>query len=258
MHQVLDLRVDKPGAVDRWGALIIDGWPHCPAVPQSLRDLTLPDNPNDQKFQHVIQTRKDFALRMVNGPLASKSALAAGQDDRNVGTTRWQCPALDGSVGCPLREGTVEVAEHLGLQTVQTPPQADKAPRCCTQSAISIKADDSMKYLQEYYWGSEKWNQHYALRTAVEGVFGNLKNHGTEGVRRGFYQTDGIHMITLAVTAAAACYNIRTLEKFSREQGQRIDHPLMNHPLDDRLLENVLLEGDEVIDYVERHTPAAA
>lgn len=65
-------------------------------------------------------------------------------------------------------------------------------------------------------------------------------------------------MITLAVTAAAACYNIRTLEKFSREQGQRINHPLMNHPLDDRLLENVLLEGDEVIDYVERYTPAAA
>lgn len=112
-----------------------------------------------------------------------------------------------------------------------------------------------MKYLQEYYWGSGKWNQLYALRTAVEGVFGNLKNHGTEGVRRGFYQTDGIHMVTLAVTAAAACYNIRTLEKFSRDQGQRIDHPLMNHPIDERPLENVLLEGDEVIDYVERHTP---
>ena len=95
--------------------------------------------------------------------------------------------------------------------------------------------------------GSKEWTQLYTLRSAVEGALGNLKNHGTEGVRRGFYQTDGIHMFTLALTAAAACHNIRTIEKLSREQGLRIDHPRMNHPLDDALLENVLLEGAEVI-----------
>lgn len=61
-------------------------------------------------------------------------------------------------------------------------------------------------------------------------------------------------MFTLALTAAAACYNIRTIEKLSREQGLRIDHPLMNHPLDDALLENVLLEGAEVAEVIGTST----
>ncbi|MCM3516248.1 hypothetical protein [Nocardioides sp. P86] len=224
-----------------------------------LERLVPSDDPAERDtFHRQIDDRKNFALRMVKGPLASEAAVNAGEEDPKVGVTRWQCPAVAGAVGCPLRAGTMEVARELGLPTVPEAPTEEDAPRCCTQSTIQIEADDAMKYFQEKYWGGKEWTQLYALRSAVEGVFGNLKNYGTEGVRRGFYQTDGIHMFTLAVTAAAACYNIRTLEKFFREQGQRLAHPLMNHPLDGAILENVLLEGDEVREYIERHQLAAA
>lgn len=115
-----------------------------------------------------------------------------------------------------------------------------------------------MKYLQEDYWGSEQWELAYALRSSVEAVFGNIKNRGTEDVRRGFVQVVGLPLVTLAVAAAAACYNIRILEKHSRESGERIDSPLMNHPLDGEVIESLILRGNEVVEHVERLEQTAA
>ena len=71
-------------------------------------------------------TTKDLALRMVNGPFRSRYTLAAGQDDRNVGTTRWSAPPWMDRSDAPRREGTVEVAEQ------RSPNRADSAP--CRQN----------------------------------------------------------------------------------------------------------------------------
>ncbi|MBC9734099.1 hypothetical protein [Nocardioides marmotae] len=54
----------------------------------------------------------------------------------------------------------------------------------------------------------------YAPRSAVEAVFGNIKNRGTEDVRRGYMQVTGLPLVTLAVTAV--CCNIRIVEKHAR------------------------------------------
>src|SRR5690606_17480104 len=131
--------------------------------------------------------------------------------DPKVGVTRWVCPALNGTVGCPLRDDTVVTARNQGHPIVANPPALDlgELPKCCTQRTIQIEADPAIKYLQEDYWGSPEWEGTYALRSAVEAVFGNLKNPGTEDVRRGFMQVVGLPLVTLAFAGAAACYNIR-------------------------------------------------
>jgi hypothetical protein len=262
VHQVLDLRVDKPGAMDQYGSKVIDGRPHCPGMAPHLEALTPSDDPTEQaEFRNQVAYREKFALRMVKGPLASPTKTATGEDDPKVGVTRWQCPAVAGTVGCPLRQGTVAVARQVGTPVVPNPPQAEageQLPACCTQQTIQIEAGTPMKYLQEDYWGSEQWELAYALRSAVEAVFGNIKNRGTEDVRRGFVQIVGLPLVTLAVAAAAACYNIRILEKHSRESGERIDSPLMNHPLDGEVIESLILRSDEVFEHVERLEQTAA
>lgn len=262
IHQVLDLRVDKPGAMDQYGSKVIDGRPHCPGLAPHLEALTPSDDPTEQaEFRNQIAYREKFALRMVKGPLASPTKTAAGEDDPKAGVTRWQCPALAGTVGCALRLGTVAVARQSGAPVVPTPPQTEQhadLPRCCTQQTIQIEAGTPMKYLQEDYWGSKDWELAYALRSAVEAVFGNIKNRGTEDVRRGFVQVVGLPLVTLAVAAAAACYNIRILEKHGRESGERIDSPLMNHPLDGEVIESLILRGGEVFEHVERLEQTAA
>jgi len=261
IHQVLDLRADKPGPVDQYGAKVIDGRPHCPGMSAHLENLRPSEYPTEQaEFIQQIERRQKFAFRMVTGPLASKAKVAANEADPKVGTTRWECPALAGTVGCPLREGTVQVARELDIPTVPTPPTPGpdgSLPKCCVQRTIQIAPDSSMKYLQEDYWGSPKWSGMFDLRSAVEAVFGNIKNRGTEDVRRGYMQVTGLPLVTLAVAAAAACYNIRILEKHSRESGERIEHPLMNHPLEGELIESVLLRDREVTDYAMDYDAAA-
>lgn len=261
IHQVLDLRVDKPGPVDPYGAKVIDGRPHCPGMAAHLENLSPSEGSTKQaEFTRQIEYRQKFAFRMVTGPLASASKVAAGQPDPKVGITRWECPALAGTIGCPLRAGTVRAAREHDFPIVPSPPTPEpdgSLPKCCEQRTIQITPGSSMKYLQEDYWGSTKWERMFDLRSAVEAVFGNIKNRGTEDVRRGFVQVTGLPLVTLGVAAAAVCYNIRILEKHSRESGQRIEHPLMNHPLYSELIESVLLRGDEVTDYAADYEAAA-
>lgn len=259
IHQVLDLRVDKPAPVDRHGAHIIDGRPHCPAVPDHLRDLAPSDDPDKHAaFREAINRRRAYAMHRLKSPLASPSA-TPDKPDPKVGVTRWVCPALNGTVGCPLREDTVVTARNQGHPIVANPPAPDlgELPKCCTQRTIQIEADPAIKYLQEDYWGSPEWEGTYALRSAVEAVFGNLKNPGTEDVRRGFMQVVGLPLVTLAFAGAAACYNIRILEKYHRETGDTPQHPLMNHPRDGEVIESLLLRDQEVTDYLERTADAA-
>jgi hypothetical protein len=89
---------------------------------------------------------------------------------------RFQCPAMSGTVGCPLRPGTVEVAIEGNLPLITTPPAAASAPTCCTQATVELKQDGQRKIWQKLYWGSKEYTLSYNRRTHVEGVFGNLKN----------------------------------------------------------------------------------
>lgn len=145
------------------------------------------------------------------------------------GRSRWTCPAIAGSRGCPLRPGTVEVAKRHGLPIVDTPPDVATAPKCCTNASgiVSDSTEVTRKHQQPYYWGSDEWLVAYDLRTYVEGFFGSLKNPDTEGVRRGFTKFVGLPMTSLGLTLAAAVCNVRHQRRFWEDDPTRPDHPLL-------------------------------
>jgi hypothetical protein len=160
------------------------------------------------------------------------------------GASRWECPARAGKLGCPLADGTVEVARTLGLPIVHRPP--DPAPTCCTQRTFMIRVEDTteddtpknrkrkqqlalaMKHAQDEYWGDHRWRVSWNRRTYVEGAFGNLKNPNTENVHRGLFRFTGLPLVTLAIAASAAASNVRQLRNW-HERTSNGDplHPLL-------------------------------
>jgi hypothetical protein len=80
-------------------------------------------------------------------------------------------------------------------------PPSTITPWCKSDSA-TIQTMPQMKYQQERYWGSRNWRASFSRRTYVEGCFGNLKNNRTGNIHRGFMQSQGQALVTLAITAA--------------------------------------------------------
>ena len=220
ISQHFDLRADEHGFRDVDGMRMAAGWLHCPATPDRLGKIERPGigatTEQWEEFARLIRERNSWATERDQRPDAN-------------GRTRWGCPALAGTRGCPLREGTVEVAKHAGLPIVADPPDAATAPRCCTNASgkVAVREPLLRKQDQPHYWGSEPWKEAYNQRTYVESVFGSIKNPNTEGLRRGFTNYIGIPMNSLAITLAAVVTNIRHQRKHWADRDDAPDHPLL-------------------------------
>ncbi len=202
VRAVIDMRKDNHGEFDYNGAIIIDGTPHC-GVPEGLKIIEAPGLGASAeaiaKFTAKINERQQYAMEL------RASAWT------NDGTTRWACPAVAGTVGCPRRPGTMQTARELN-QPIVEPPETILA--WCENGTSTIKAIPQMKYHQEDYWGNHIWNSSYNRRTHVEGKFGTLKNHRTGNIHRGFMQLTGEPLVTFALTAAVVAENLRELENW--------------------------------------------
>lgn len=220
INQHFDLRKDEHGFKDINGMRLAAGWMHCPATPDHLAEIQRPGlnaTPEEiAEFKRLIAERRSWAM---------------GRHERTNadGRSRWICPAIDGTRGCPLREGTVEVAKAAGLPIVDNPPDLATAPKCCTNASgvVSLRSPEQRKHEQEHYWGTDDWQLAYDLRTYVEGFFGSLKNPDTEGVRRGFTKFVGLPLVSLGLTLAAAVCNIRHQRRWWHGKPDRPDHPLL-------------------------------
>ncbi len=202
IRQHVDLHPKDQGFRDYNGMKLAAGWMHCPCTPDRLGRIDGPSPTDDpevkQSFIEQIEERQQYAMRRVArlGPESN---------------ARWECPALDGRVGCPLREGTVEVAQLNGLPVIVEPPSREVAPACCTQRTVSSGRDAQPKVEQEYYWGSKGWKKRFNARTYVEGAFGNMKNPTTENVERGFFQVMGLAKATFMIGIALVAHDLRML-----------------------------------------------
>lgn len=202
VRPVIDLRANERGATDYLGAQIIDGTPHC-SVPQSLRMIPAPGLGASRKtiveFEAKIAQREPYSMKRNTTAWSNK------------GKTQWTCPARAGKVGCPNLPGSVAVAHDLGLPVIDPP---EEEITWCKQNFVTIPAIKEMKHHQEFYFGSPEATTSRARRTHIESVFGNLKNHKSGNIHRGFLQTTGAPMVTLALTAAISAYNLKELENW--------------------------------------------
>ena len=202
IQQHVDLHPKDQGFRDYDGMKMAAAWMHCPCTPDRLGTITDPGPTATEEahkaFIALIDERQQYAFRRVARQTATTGA-------------RWECPALNGTVGCPLRQGTVEVAQLNGLPVIVEPPDPATAPKCCTQRTVSTGLDAQAKIEQEHYWGSKKWRKRYNHRTYIEGAFGNVKNPTTENVERGFVRVFGLGRVTFAIGIALIACNLRML-----------------------------------------------
>ncbi|GBE23195.1 MAG TPA: hypothetical protein ENH00_13545 [Actinobacteria bacterium] len=247
IDQHLDLRKDEQGFTElqhmRWAA----GWPHCPATPDVHASIPRPGpsatKEQEKKFLKDIKARRAWAFRRVTSP-----------DTR--GCARWECPAVAGSIGCPLRAGSIDAAITLGLPIVEDAPDpaSPDFPTCCSQRSVTIKPGKLRKLMQPHYWGSELWQKIYNMRTYVEGTYGNRKNRSTEDLTRGYFRVTGLALVNIATSFAAVSYNLRILRNWHERTG--LGDP--THPLLQAQPENhgfIYLTKEQAEQIADQHKP---
>ena len=226
VHQVLDLHQNDQGFTDWNGSLVAAGWVHCPFTPQHLGTITRP-GPGGRpeataRFRELVAEREQYAARLSK-PMDVD------------GTTRWECPALNGKVGCPRRPGTVQTAREHNLLIIPAPVPADPSqmPALCRQNSIGLTpVTDAQKSLirvhQRNYWGSPKQQDLYGRRTYVEGVFGILKGDTAANKKRGSSLYTGLAHVTLELTIFMLITNLILLRSWHKETGLGDpEHPLL-------------------------------
>jgi len=218
IHQIHDLRKDEHGFTEQEGMRFAAGRPHCPETPDSLGTILKPA-PNAPKeefgnFFKDIERRRAHALGVNTQPDAD-------------GKARYVCPALNGSIGCPRRQGSVQAAIDLGLPLVEIADDNPNLPipACCTQNTVQVVLDERIhKLSQRLYWGSKTWVKRFRKRTYVEGSYGNRKNQSTENLRRGIHRFSSITMQHLVMTLVNASYNLRMLRNWHERQEAKPGH----------------------------------
>lgn len=225
VHQVSDLRSDDHGFADWNGVLMAAGQPHCPATPRDLSIIPAPGHkatPAEREaFTDRIEQRQMYAAQIVNRPTA---------DNQRI---KCRCPARNGTVGCPLVEGTVAVALEANLAVVKNPPAASDRPLICQQDTVTLRIENddhkvSVKPLQQHYWGSRAWQEDYARRTHIEGFFGCLQNEEIGTVDGKTHQQRGLAAVTIIYSMAAAVSNAHILRLWHEQTGLGDpEHPLL-------------------------------
>ena len=246
IDQHLDLRVDEQGFVEVDRLRFAAGCAHCPATPDDLGTITRPGpgTPNREAALEECSTRIELRERYV-----AKRMVRPERDGKH----RVQCPALAGSIGCPLRPGTVQAAHEHGVPIVENPPAADSAeglPAICTQQTVTVSPpDNTRKLIQRLYWASRKWTAMWNKRTYVEGSYGNRKNASTEALRRGLFRVTGLHWVMLVMTLVNANYNHRMLRNWHDRTGLGDPtHPLLRPEVRSHYVE---MTDDEVRTHLE-------
>jgi hypothetical protein len=250
INQHFTLRADEQGFKDVNGMRMTAGWMHCPATPDRLGDIPWPGPGATQadweRFTKLVEERQMYAMDRHE------------RTNQN-GRSRWMCPAMAGKVGCPLRDGTVEIARQAGLPIISDPLEAATAPACCTNTSgvVAVRVEELRKHDQPHYWGTDPWKKAYDRRTYVEGLFGSIKNADTEGATRGFTKYRGLPMMSIGLTLVAAAANIRHQRKYYHDRPDAPDHPLLTPDPDDHGWTQLTADEAAVLDRHHRERPAA-
>lgn len=240
IEQVVQLRAPDQGFTEWDGMLFTAGHAHCPATPQNLGAIPQPGfDATDAEWGQFftrIHERMPYAAQK-RSPLNTE------------GESRWSCPALNGSVGCPLRPGTLKAARTLNLPIIHNPPK--HPPSICTQKSVGLKIATSkqavlLKSHQRHYWGSRKQMALAGRRTFVEGFFGVLKGDTAAAKRRGSSLYTGIAHAALEAAVFAAIANIISLRAWHRET--ELGDP--NHPI---LAADIPVYGFRYLAETEQH-----
>ena len=235
---VMDMHAAERGRVDHHGIAMIDGWPHCPAISETLVEITRPEKlsvpRNDQdrssaaavaidEFRAGIAARDRYAFRRTSGWTTKKRS--------GERVERYECPAEAGQMRCPLKAHSMAYPDDV--PAVLNPPDPATAPTCCSQRTVELGEDAQGKLRQEHRWGTDTWIKAYGRRTFVEGGFGVLRNPALGGLSRGLFCIIGRIKVTLWLAALVAATNIAALASWATRTGVDGDDPALAPITDD-------------------------
>ena len=88
------------------------------------------------------------------------------------------------------------------------------------------------KLRQRDPWGSPKWIDSIARRSAIEGIFGNLRSQSTQNIKRGFCRVVGLVKTSLMLTFEVVAANIRLVRKWAKRTSLTTDPLCVEFPPD--------------------------
>ena len=192
------------------GALIIDGRPYSPAIPQSLLTLVPPRGGEDGAY------KPDPAkVRAYQQAIAARAAYALDyHSKRPTGSWVFTCPAASGKVDCPLRAPRIELRPDA--TTVLRVPEPAARGAVCTRAHTSFALED-LPLAQRHIFGSLEWYRSYSRRgTSVETYFANLKHATGAGIERGAIRVRGIIKTGMLLAFALSSTNRRCAIAYER------------------------------------------
>jgi hypothetical protein len=191
------------------GAVVSNGSLYCPATPAALLTLSPPARDADpgQRAVHDghVAEAEHYRLRRV----------CADDDD---GYHRVMCPAVSGTLRCPLRP--VSMTIDYDRPEVLAPPA--HPPACCQKQTITVPPSVAAKTAQKHPYPSAAWRRSYARRTAVERSNSTIKDPATTDVARGWCRVMGLAPLAVFLGCALVVRNFRVLDAFDARQAAAV------------------------------------
>ena len=187
---------------------------------------------NEERLSHERNTNALEQFLVRNAKLQQHAFVF----NQNVPTkadpfqTQWICPGKAGKLKCEL----CPLSEHYPADrpVVENPGPLATAPKCCRQATIVIPGPVLAKLRQRDQWGSQKWIDSFARRSAIEGIFGNLRSQSTQNIKRGFCRVVGLVKTSLMLTFEVVAANIRLVRKWAKRTSLTTDPLCVEFPPD--------------------------
>ncbi|MGY1884841.1 hypothetical protein ACI799_06010 [Blastococcus sp. SYSU DS0753] len=193
------------------GAIVVDGQPYSPRLPQHLRDLTPPKIGSPRSaitaYQEQVALRAPYALHAVGGR-------------RDDGSWDFGCRAMSllGSLRCDLKPQSMlkppTVRRPTTDPTVFTPR---RKPAICGQQKSRVQMTE-LPFWQPTAHGSAQWWDSFNRRNRIEGIFGNVKNDAAQNVTRGRFRVMGLAKVSLMTLFIVMAANLRLTQTFQARQ----------------------------------------
>lgn len=186
------------------GAIIIDGQPFSPSMPEKMKKLVPPTGKGTDVYKPSPEALAEYQAKVK---ARSMYALVLNEARRPNGTLVFQCPGAAGRLDCHLQAPAKGV--RLALLPAANPPKSAAADTVCSKRFRAFEMTDLPLY-QRHLYGSKEWFHSYARRgSSIEPHFGALKDESAEGLRRGKFRVRGIVKTGLMVAFALASTNRR-------------------------------------------------
>jgi hypothetical protein len=191
------------------GAIIVDGIPYSPGMPNHLR----------QSFAPIMFATRDdranvAAWNLQRAPYRLRANGGARQDD---GSLKLYCPASNlakAAISCDNKPASKagkpnRIQIGTALPVIMNSPK----PAICAQSTATISFDEA-PYWQPYIPGTPEHQWSVNRRNLVESAFSRIKDEATQSVRRGTFRVMGRAKVSLMVLFNAMAANLIEVERW--------------------------------------------